>query len=262
MDGAVLATLFLTGFCALSSSFPNAYYFIEEEMTWYEAQKYCNSENTAMAQIQNVQDATVMSNTPTGGYTDKAWIGLFANDSEWTWVNEERPRILYGIDDQQHTDKLCAAINIPMKASYSTGKTNTDGMWTAANCSDKKPFVCDDGERYHLNQSRSTWNDARISCKVNRDVLVIIRNADENTEVMSLLGNEAAWIGLYRHKLWYWSESGENNKFMNWQTGHPDDMNGSDNFYEARRKTVVRMKIHSSKNMEDPAHSAVLLQQV
>ncbi|KAM6935606.1 C-type lectin domain family 10 member A-like [Lycodopsis pacificus] len=111
MDGAVLATLFLAGFCALSSSFPNAYDFIEEEMTWYEARKYCNSENTAMAQIQNVEDATAMYNTPTGGYRDKAWIGLFASDSEWTWVDGDRSTFLDGLKDQQRTDNLCVAID-------------------------------------------------------------------------------------------------------------------------------------------------------
>lgn len=110
-------------------------------MTWDEASQYCIREHTALAHIQNMENASAMMNTQTAGYTDKAWIGL-VNSSVWTWV-DGKPATFFNwgyyqpdnddLDDDLDTvDEACVTID-------------TFGSWSFDSCSLKKHFVCQDG---------------------------------------------------------------------------------------------------------------------
>uniref|UniRef100_A0A3B4YBJ4 C-type lectin domain-containing protein n=1 Tax=Seriola lalandi dorsalis TaxID=1841481 RepID=A0A3B4YBJ4_SERLL len=122
-------------FCITSAHFPHIYYFIEERMTWFEARDYCLSKNSAIAQIYNNEYLTEMMNTPTGGYTDKAWIGLFENTSEWTWVDGQLATYFHWNTDQTNSTnatKFCVIM--------------TDGgFWSHISCSNERPSVCFNG---------------------------------------------------------------------------------------------------------------------
>ncbi|KAJ4930593.1 hypothetical protein JOQ06_024902 [Pogonophryne albipinna] len=215
MDETLMVILLLSGFCTPCTPFRNGYLFINKNMTWDEAYQYCLMEQNELAQIQSLENNISMMNIQTARYTDKAWIGLFENASDWTWVDGETATYFEWGNvqpDNIDTDEYCVTID-------------NDGRWGFANCSLKKPFVCQD-------------------------------------------------------------EAGENN-FTNWQEGQPDNSNGEDScaavvlkdgtwtdepcnatypFFcygvHKARKTVVRMSIKSSANMEDPACSAELQRQL
>ncbi|XP_074508964.1 macrophage mannose receptor 1-like isoform X1 [Sebastes fasciatus] len=287
MDRTVFVILLLTGFCVLSTSFPNVYYFISQKMTWDDALAYCSLEHTSMAQIVNKENVTAMMNTPPGGYTGKAWIGLFENMSEWTWVDGQPATYFnwgFGQPDDVNIDEICVAMD-------------PEGNWSVVSCSEDKRYVCHGGDNYFVGPKRMTWNDARIQCESKEDVLVTISNTSINSEVQGLLtdvngddSDSRAWIGLNRSKSWDWSgpsEPGEEYTFTNWQNGQPDNVNGENScvavaltdgtwtdepcnatypffcygIYKAQ-KTVVRMKIETSANMEDPACNAEMLRQL
>ncbi|XP_054477846.1 macrophage mannose receptor 1-like isoform X2 [Anoplopoma fimbria] len=274
MDAAVLKILLLTGFGVHSSSNPYVFYLIQENKTWDEAQLHCDSHYITIAQIQNTEEASVIENITTGGYTSKAWIGLYSYGSEWTLVDQNPATYFHWRNSQR--EEFCAA-------------TGDDGFWSTASCSDLKAYVCHDGgAEYYVIQNQKTWNDAKTACEARGDTLVSIGNESINSDVKSLtLPVDGAWIGLSKRKLWYWWSPGENNYFTNWESGQPDNLNGMDScaavmltngrwteehcdtkypffcigVYQGR-KTVVRMKFASSTNMEDPAYSANLLQQL
>ncbi|XP_041799271.1 C-type mannose receptor 2-like [Chelmon rostratus] len=276
MDEAVIVMLLLTGFFVPSASSPNIYYFIRQKMSWDEAQVYCLSEHTQMAQIHNMENVTTIMNTPAGGYADKAWIGLFENTADWTWVDGQPATYSMwspGQPDNVNADEFCVCL------------TN-NGSWKDSSCSEMKPAVCVmEDSSYTITMNQMTWTDAKTHCEEQGAILATF--PDEKTSIQIDGKTVEAWIGLSRPKLWYWSETGENYKFTNWQPKQPDNLNGEENcaavvvkdgtwtdeqcnttlpffcygVYKSR-KTVVRMKIQSSANLEDPAHSASLQQQL
>ncbi|KAK1896053.1 C-type lectin lectoxin-Phi1 [Dissostichus eleginoides] len=135
MDETLMVILLLSGFCAPCTPFRNDYLFINKNMTWDEAYQYCLMEQKELAQIQSLENNTSMMNTQTAGYTYKAWIGLYANASDWTWVDGETATYFEWGNvqpDNIDTDEYCVTID-------------NDGRWGFANCSLKKPFVCQDG---------------------------------------------------------------------------------------------------------------------
>ncbi|XP_040899670.1 macrophage mannose receptor 1-like [Toxotes jaculatrix] len=278
MDETVFVILLLTGFCVASSSFPNVFYFVKEGKTWYDAQNYCILKHTELAQIHNQENLTTMMNAPTGNYTGKAWIGLYENTSEWTWVDGQ-PATYFsweaGRPDSGSADELCVLM---IKS----------GSWNNASCSEAKPSVCFDGHSYYLVETEMTWNDARSNCEMENSTLAKISDEGTNSKVRTTLSTyTVAWIGLSKTSLWFWSETRENYTFTNWQHGQPDNLNGEEwcAAVEVKNGTwtdeqcnvtlpffcygipktwtmLVKMKIQSRANMEDPTCSAGLQQQL
>ncbi|KAL7394371.1 hypothetical protein ABVT39_025028 [Epinephelus coioides] len=249
-------------------------------MTWDDALAHCFSEHTNMAQIQSKENLTEMMNTPAGGYTGKVWIGLFDNVTNWTWVNG-KPATYFnwesGQPDGMYNNELCVAMT-------------AEGSWIDESCSAKRHFVCDNGGgEYEGSRHMLTWSEAKAKCEEKSYTLVNIPGDRVNTAVHKYVSGaeESAWIGLHMPKDWFWSEPEEGNMFTNWNKGQPDNLKETDNcaavaltdgtwtdelcnvtlpffcfgIYKSQ-KTVVKVKIQSSANMEDPACSADLLQQL
>uniref|UniRef100_A0A4W6CDS6 C-type lectin domain-containing protein n=1 Tax=Lates calcarifer TaxID=8187 RepID=A0A4W6CDS6_LATCA len=62
------------------------YYLIDEPKTWHEALDYCKEKYNNLAIVNN--DVNRLVNTAqysTGGFTERAWIGLHDNLTSWRW---------------------------------------------------------------------------------------------------------------------------------------------------------------------------------
>ncbi|XP_042370623.1 perlucin-like protein, partial [Plectropomus leopardus] len=215
MDEVVFVMLLFTGFLVASSSFANVYYFIRENRTWHEALEHCILNYTDMAQIKSGNNVTEMMHTPTWGYRDKAWIGLFENRSEWTWVDGKPATYTNWMSAQSDKDsaELCATINV-------------NGSWTKVSCSLKRKYVCDLDGSYHGGTVKLTWSDAEAKCKTDGGVLAVISNDTVNSKVLNYVSRdlkETAWIGLSRPTVWIWSAPGGDNTFTNWKDGQPNN---------------------------------------
>uniref|UniRef100_A0A665UGG9 C-type lectin domain-containing protein n=1 Tax=Echeneis naucrates TaxID=173247 RepID=A0A665UGG9_ECHNA len=66
--------------------------------------------------------------------------------------------------------------------------------------------------------------EAQDYCRTYFKDLAMIEDAEENTNVMSLLSNVRVWIGLYRNP-WRWSDR-SNSSFRNWVVLEPDNFGG------------------------------------
>ncbi|XP_048021429.1 C-type mannose receptor 2-like [Megalobrama amblycephala] len=64
------------------------YHFVNENMTWTEAQRYCRQNYTDLATIDNMEEMNSLINTVNGSYSGSAWIGLYDDLNSWRWSLE------------------------------------------------------------------------------------------------------------------------------------------------------------------------------
>lgn len=116
------------------------YHFIDEEMTWAEAQKYCKENHTDLATVFDKTDMERLLNsteTPAG-----AWIGLHSNPGRnrmWRW---SLPGLEYSDREAQWH------VGEPNDVRYPENcvSINHHKLWYDDHCQQKLPFICYDGE--------------------------------------------------------------------------------------------------------------------
>ena len=83
-----------------------------------------------MAVVLHEENVTAMMNAPAGGYTQKAWIGLYGKITDWTWTDGQ-PATYYNWEDGQPNATV----------GFCVGMTSS-GTWRTYSCTEKKAAVC------------------------------------------------------------------------------------------------------------------------
>ncbi|KAL3980229.1 serine incorporator 2 [Sarotherodon galilaeus] len=161
-----LVLLLLSGFCVPTASFPNIYYFVNENMTWAEANGYCIKEYLGLAQITYPENNTALVNTPAGEYTGKAWIGLHIGGIGWAWL-DGRPPTYYRWGPGQ---PLYTGPGYCVSTDYKG--------WYSVRCTEMLGFICFDGSNYITYRTYVTWNDAKTSCENKNSTLAQILDVE------------------------------------------------------------------------------------
>ncbi|KAI5091455.1 C-type mannose receptor 2 isoform X2 [Silurus meridionalis] len=203
----------------MSSTSPRQYHFINENKTWTEAQIYCRENYTDLATIDNMEEMNTLLNTVNGSYSGLAWIGLYDDLESWRWSldndtfyleGERDYRGWYHQPDNYNGKELCVYIG-------------SDGTWFDGNCNTYLSIVCYDGknetDEYRWINQRMTWTEAQSYCREHYTDLPSVRNQTDNHRIFNLTGGSAAWIGLYRTRLW--SDKKES-AYENWRPAIPN----------------------------------------
>ncbi|XP_071327049.1 C-type mannose receptor 2-like [Trachinotus anak] len=267
------------------------YHYINQQMTWTDAQRYCREKHTDLVTIESIDDLSKL-NRPSSdtswiwiGLTDDptSWKGVMGNDSNsWRWsaTGETLQTDYHNWDSAQPNNygghQTCVFV-------YSNGR------WNDEICSRKLSFVCHNetnppGQKTYISiTDKQSWKDAQTYCRTYHTDLATIETAQENTEVMSVMSVAIAWIGLYRVP-WRWSDK-SSSSFRNWYRGQPNNYGGqycaaeesqhawgdancnSKSFFWCYKdlgvkKTMVRVKIQTVADLSDPATTGQILQQV
>ncbi|XP_058272164.1 C-type mannose receptor 2-like [Hemibagrus wyckioides] len=218
--------LLLLGVFSLSVCLPRHYHFINENKTWYEAQRYCRENYDDLASINNTAEELAVSEITDIWKYNRSWIGLYDDLNSWKWSLDDdsvykegersfrnwyiqKPRDWYGIS-------LCVYLS------------NYDGVWWDTSCSTMLPFICYDGrvnasERYVPIYQNMNWTEAQRYCREHYTDLTSVRNETENQKIRSIFNNTyyaPLWIGLYRTRSW---SDKSNSSFSNWKPGQPDN---------------------------------------
>ncbi|XP_047661865.1 macrophage mannose receptor 1-like [Tachysurus fulvidraco] len=131
-------------FCyTMSSTSSRVYYFVTENKTWTEAQRYCRENYTDLATIENMAEMNELLNAVNNSYSDLAWIGLYDDPDSWRWSLDdegfysEGEKVFtgwYHEPNNYNGKELCVFIR-------------SDGKWADGDCNNDMTFICYDGEK-------------------------------------------------------------------------------------------------------------------
>uniref|UniRef100_A0A8C1J1Y9 C-type lectin domain-containing protein n=1 Tax=Cyprinus carpio TaxID=7962 RepID=A0A8C1J1Y9_CYPCA len=112
-----------------SSALSRPYHYINERMSWPEAQSYCRERFTDLATVDSMDDVNRLVNIVDAGYSGSVWIGLKrGTQKRWGWSNGENTTSQYynWASGQPNEDGDCVA-------TYA-------GVWHDMLCSYKRYF--------------------------------------------------------------------------------------------------------------------------
>ncbi|KAG9266251.1 C-type mannose receptor 2-like [Astyanax mexicanus] len=222
----------------------NDYIWINQHMSWEEAQRYCREYYTDLASVRNWTDNQRILSV-VGGFS--AWIGLYrsrlwSDQHDLTYENW-RPEMMYspqqpdnGLDiPGEYGNQHCTAVSF-----------SSSGQWTDENCLAKLPFVCYTrfwswspyvSHQYHFVDENKSWTEAQRYCREVYTDLATIDNMEEMNSLMNTAKGRyfgLAWIGLYDDlRSWRWSLGDDalyketERSFKNWNIQKPMNWGGN-----------------------------------
>ncbi|XP_058483846.1 putative C-type lectin domain family 20 member A [Solea solea] len=272
------------------SNFPqHKYFYINQPMTWFQAQNYCREHYNDLATFESYDDISMLE--PTFPY-EYAWIGLIDDPKSWK-VNLGNKSNSWRWSVTGEPGKTTFEAWASSEPSFGNAQEtcvnmDTDGTWIDTDCTNKYSFVCytvtkQSEKVYNFFPTVKSWNSAQEYCKEHYTDLAMIENAFENAMVFSKIGGKRAWIGLYRVP-WTWSDR-SNSSFKNWDDTDPNHfpLNGHCGVEGPHHKwldtscsvlqpficqqvtrltTTLGMQIMTDANMTDPAVIEQFLQQI
>lgn len=110
--------------------------YIDVEMKWSEAQKYCREHHTDLARVRNeLENYRISKLIPKEQF---AWIGLFR--SPWKWVDGRKPSLTHWSSGEPNSAVEDCAVG-----NFAEGQL---GRWVDWRCSLETAFVCFSGKLY------------------------------------------------------------------------------------------------------------------
>ncbi|XP_051988517.1 macrophage mannose receptor 1-like isoform X1 [Xyrauchen texanus] len=227
MEQKAFITFILSAVFSSSSCVARQYHFVNQNLSWTEAQRYCRENYTDLATINNKNDIEDLLKSVNDGQIQQVWIGLQKTDSyKWKWSLGD-PAFYTGNNSQYR--------------NWKPGQPNGDGdcsnmnpgQWNDYGCNNNLPFICynDSSKGFIPVLQTMTWRAAQNYCRENHTDLVSVRNQNENEQIDNIRINafttSGVWIGLFRDS-WEWSDQ-SNSSFRNWRKNKPDNSGGNEN---------------------------------
>jgi len=169
----------LTGLCTQTYCLLRQYNFIGSTLSWSEAQAYCREQYTDLATVIDIEEMNRLMNTAqssSGGYTQKAWIGLhndLASSRKWEWSDQSDSKYRnwkQGQPDNVGGEQNCVATHLGNAA-----------LWSDEQCSRELAFVCY-GEKKPTTTTATTTATATTS-KVTPNKITTTEAASTTTEM-------------------------------------------------------------------------------
>ncbi|XP_034257827.1 macrophage mannose receptor 1-like isoform X1 [Pantherophis guttatus] len=216
----------------------SSYSMVSPKMTWEEARKKCESENSKLATISDPYTESFIW-LQVFRYKEPVWIGLSSKDSDsrYKWVSNWRLAYTKWAAGEPLHKTACVYLD-------------TDGFWKTGNCSEKYFSVCERyygvvpteipqlpgkcqtsknnriswipfrGHCYKIYLTMETWPAASVICSHIGGTLASIEDSTELQflqEEMEKFRYKAFWIGLFKNLdgEWIWQDKSKVT-FVNW----------------------------------------------
>nr|XP_008303569.1 PREDICTED: uncharacterized protein LOC103375141 [Stegastes partitus] len=164
MESILLTVLCLSGWLILPSCPLRQYHFVNEPLTWNEAQSYCRETYTDLATTESMTELNQLIDTvSSSGHKSEVWIGLYT-EIDWRWSDgftgsgAEYRKWGYGEPDSLFAREFCVFIS-------------STAQWYDAYCPSDRSVVCYKGtqldpEYVAVNKTMS-WSSAQKYCREN-----------------------------------------------------------------------------------------------
>ena len=120
-----------------------SYYYVDQKLSWTDAQQHCRERNADLATVDNVADLQHLQESRTGfNYDDDfMWIGLYDDRTRWKWsLGDQDYKIGQNYGTWYGSDP-----NFFNNEENCTG-TTPSGSWFDNSCNNLRGAVCFDGE--------------------------------------------------------------------------------------------------------------------
>ncbi|XP_057182991.1 lymphocyte antigen 75-like [Triplophysa rosa] len=274
MGMSLFVLLLLSGLVCSDSGVPRKYYFINQNMTWAEAQSYCREKYTDLVTVDSIDDVNMMLQAVVLQYNGSVWIGL-KKGTKGQWClspnNAVTQNTYWGLFEPSG-DGSCVNMKL--------------GLWNDSPCTTLFYFVCYNGIGNILIHIPKTWRDAQSYCRQYYTDLATISSPEELFQINIVIGIHETWIGLFLDS-WQWSDQCSL-LFRNWATGYTsqtsefgdcvamsttnsgkwiqDSCSKQHPFicYDAYRKRVLRLNLScdGNCNLDDPSLQMATLNEI
>uniref|UniRef100_A0A3Q2DTJ0 C-type lectin domain-containing protein n=1 Tax=Cyprinodon variegatus TaxID=28743 RepID=A0A3Q2DTJ0_CYPVA len=119
-------------YCACTTFNENSgskYVYVNKDMNWTDAQKYCRANHTDLASVRNQSENDAIEQLLMDNF---AWIGLYSES--WRWSDGQRLKMTsfskWNPSQRVDVENSCV--------------TTGSGVWNIRPCSNKYPFICSD----------------------------------------------------------------------------------------------------------------------
>ena len=124
-----------------------SYYYVDQKLSWTDAQQHCREQNGDLATVDNVADLQHLQESRTGFIYDDdfIWIGLYDDRTRWKW----------SLGDQDYKFGQNYGRWNGLNPLFKENKDNctallASGNWYDLLCSHQRHAVCFDGEVHFL----------------------------------------------------------------------------------------------------------------
>ncbi len=195
----------------------HCYKYVQNAMTYSEAEQFCRSEGSYLVEIGNQMEQYFLQGL-LGNF--RVWIGLHDKDQngKWSHWNSGTPVSFSNWADQEPNNwnevEYCGELN------------NDDdwwkGQWNDQNCELNRKFVCERGgtqafleqrKCYSYHREQKNYTDAQDVCSSEKGYLVEINSDHEQLSLQGWVEDDQIWLGL--------SDIDEEGNWKNWKTGAP-----------------------------------------
>ncbi|KAF4081779.1 hypothetical protein AMELA_G00165240 [Ameiurus melas] len=202
---SVLVLAALTG--AATALFWRKYIYVDQQLNWNDAQKYCREKYTDLATFETKEEQDRYQNNLR---TDKlCWIGLSRNSNtikftQWSDGSLSGFQQWSLNEPSGDNKKNCVYIQ-----SFWINVYIPFSWWTSHDCKDSLNFICYTWKPdLILVQEMKTWEEALNYCRINYTDLVSL-NMEIDQKAVNSMSNETLtpsfWTGLrFLDGSWFW----------------------------------------------------------
>ncbi|XP_042569671.1 C-type mannose receptor 2-like [Cyprinus carpio] len=239
MERITCMCLLLTAVVSSSAGAPRQYHFVNQNLNWTEAQRYCRENHTDLVTISDIQEQNDIEQAIKSS-SDRVWIGL---KNTWIWslsdpaFYTEHESQFRNWDTKPHQqpngDGDCVYLDCGNGQNSWNGQNCGNGQnsgnylkgqWHDVDCSSTRHFICYNGSSkgFVSGQGEKNWTEAQKYCRQYHTDLARVRNQSENQQIQKITTVKQVWIGL--HRLWVWSDN-STSTFTHWQSNRPTTSN-------------------------------------
>ncbi|KAI5087809.1 macrophage mannose receptor 1 isoform X2, partial [Silurus meridionalis] len=205
-------------------------FFINQAVSWPDAQKYCRTKYTDLARVKDPSVLVELNKMAASrGLTLwPLWIGLYNDFYNWRW----------SFNNISQTSTNLTLWNTGEPDNYvgheSCGGVYVAGNWADWDCALQKPFICynagnSGAARFiGVTNPRVNWSQAQTYCRTYyTDLASALTQADNDllAQIVSVQGY--SWFGLYR-ETWKWL-NGTVASNLQWNPGKPNNAKPQEN---------------------------------